>query len=151
VKPVLEQILGAAGHSTVKTADAKLGERYFSCEGDVPLLFTDNETNNERLFGVPNGSPYVKDGIHNYVIHGQQSAVNPQQRGTKVSPHYRLNIPAGESRVVRLRLSDVAPTGSKACEPFGSRFEQTLQQRRAEGLKRPRCATRLQFKVEKFE
>jgi hypothetical protein len=51
------------------------------CEEDVPLLFTENETNNERIFGTSNLSPYVKDGINNYVIAGNHSAVNPEKAG----------------------------------------------------------------------
>ena len=55
-----------------------LGQFVFACEGNVPLLFTENETNYERLFpGQKNESPYVKDGVHDYVVHGRQDAVNP--------------------------------------------------------------------------
>ena len=71
--------------NAVKAVDPKLGERYLYCDGDAPLLFTENETNTQRIFGVPNRSPYVKDGINNYVVHGQKDAVNPEERGTKVA------------------------------------------------------------------
>ncbi len=74
-----------------------VGERYLYCEGDVPLLFTENETNNERIFGKPNASPYVKDAFHNYVIHGKQDAVNPERKGTKAAAHYQVTVPAGGS------------------------------------------------------
>ena len=77
--------------SVVKAVDPKLGERYLYCEGDVPLLFTENETNTQRIFGVPNRSPYVKDGINNYIVHGQKDAVNPEQKGTKAAAHYRAD------------------------------------------------------------
>src|SRR5947207_277381 len=73
---------GVRGVSVAKAVDAKLGERYLYCDGDVPLLFTENETNTQRIFGVPNRTPYVKDGINNYVVHGQQDAVNPEKKGT---------------------------------------------------------------------
>ena len=64
----------------------------------MPLLFTENETNNERLFpGQPNDSPYVKDGINDCVVEGQQEAVNPGKEGTKVAAHYRLNVAPGQS------------------------------------------------------
>ena len=66
-----------------------LGERYMYCEGDVPLLFTENETNNQRIFGTPNPSPYVKDGINDYVVDGKQDAVNPQNTRTKLPPTIR--------------------------------------------------------------
>src|SRR5262249_23751134 len=111
--------------------------RHLYCEGEVPLLFTENETNTQRIFGVPNRTPYVKDGINNFVVHGQEGAVNPDQKGTKVAAHYRLKVNPGQCQVVRLRLSDVAPatfaqTNGKAAGPFGSPFEDALQTRRKE-------------------
>ena len=75
----------------------------------MPLLFTENETNTQRIFGVANRSPYVKDSINDYVVHGRTDAVNPEKKGTKVAADYHLNVPAGECQVVRLRLSSVAP------------------------------------------
>ena len=71
MKPGLEQIEGAAGTSAVAVAHPLLGEFILSCEGDVPLLFTENETNHELLFpGQTNESPYVKDGINDCVVQG---------------------------------------------------------------------------------
>ncbi len=93
----------------VLAKDFVLGERYLHCEGTADLLFTENETNTERIFGVANHTPYVKDGINNYVVHGQQNAVNPAHTGTKVAAHYRLNVAAGESQTVRLRLTPESP------------------------------------------
>ena len=89
-----------------------LGERYLYCDGQASLLFTENETNTQRLVGVPNRTPFVKDGINNYMVHGQRDAVNPQQTGTKVAAHYMLTVPAGGSQAVRLRLTPVAPDRS---------------------------------------
>src|SRR5437762_636104 len=112
-RPSLQRVgapspLEAAGtvssSAVVKTVDPQLGERYFYCEGDVPLLFTENETNTQRIFGVPNRSPYVKDSINDYIVHGQAGAVNPEQQGTKAAAHYRLTVNPGASQVVRLRL-----------------------------------------------
>jgi hypothetical protein len=54
----------------IQASPPGLGERYLACEGDVPLLFTDNDTNTQRIFGVPNRSPYVKDSINDYIVHG---------------------------------------------------------------------------------
>ena len=68
------------------------------CEGTPRLLFTENETNNERIFGTPNASPYVKDGINDYVVAGRQDAVNPNQTGTKAAAHYQLDVGAGRDR-----------------------------------------------------
>src|SRR5947207_1104043 len=109
-RPNLQALPGK--RSIVKAVHPKLGERYLTCEGPVPLLFTENETNTERIFGVPNRTPYVKDGINNCIVHGQQDAVNPKNKGTKVSAHYRLTIKPGECRTVRLRLSQAAPMGA---------------------------------------
>jgi len=70
-RPLLQQIAGTPARGVVKAVDAQLGERYLYCEGEAPLLFTENETNTQRIFGVPNRSPYVKDGINNHVVHHQ--------------------------------------------------------------------------------
>jgi hypothetical protein len=108
-KPSLKQVSGQKGMSIVAASHAELGERYLYCEGEVPLLFTENETNNKRLFGGQNASPYVKDGINNYVVEGEKDAVNPEHTGTKCAAHYELNVGAGKTATVRLRLSHLAP------------------------------------------
>jgi hypothetical protein len=105
-----------------------LGERWLHCESPSQLLFTENETNYERLFSVGNSFPYVKDGIENYIVHGQKESVNPNQTGTKVSPHYLLKIGAGETKTVRLRLSEF----KGLVEPFGDDFETIFQNRKRE-------------------
>ena len=105
-KPALKQVTGQKGSQAVAASHAELGERFLYCEGDVPLLFTENETNNERIFGTPNASPYVKDGINNYVVDGKQDAVNPQNTGTKAAAHYQVTVGAGKTATIRLRLSD---------------------------------------------
>ena len=84
----------------------------------LPLLFTENETNNERLFGTPNASRYVKDGINNYVVNGNHNSVNPEKTGTKSAAHYQLNVGAGKTATIRLRLSDLAPAAIG--DPFKS-------------------------------
>ncbi|MGD0931336.1 MAG: glucosidase [Candidatus Korobacteraceae bacterium] len=128
-KPSLKQVSGQKGTQAVAASQAELGERYLYCDGDAELLFTENETNNERTFGTPNISPYVKDGINNYVVQGDHSAVNPKKTGTKSSAHYQLNVGAGKTASIRLRLSDVAP--SAAGNPFKA-FDATMQTRRSE-------------------
>jgi hypothetical protein len=135
-RPSLQQVT-SAGASIVRAHDANFGERYFCCEGKAPLLFTENETNTQRIFGVPNRSPYVKDSINDFLVHGLESVVNPAQIGTKVAAHYGLTVGPGECRTIRLRLSDRAPADiSKANGdpggPFGRRFDETLQARRDE-------------------
>jgi hypothetical protein len=75
-----------------------------------PLLFTENETNNRRLFGTANASPYVKDGINDFVVSGKQDAVNPSQTGTKAAAYYHTIIDAGDTAVIRLRLNAAKET-----------------------------------------
>jgi hypothetical protein len=122
-KPCLRQL----HERTMGAFHQELGERYFYCDRPVPLLFTENETNSERIFNVPNASPYVKDGINNYIVHGQREAVNPAQTGTKAGAHYELTIPAGGVHVVELRLSD--RLWSSPADAFGSEFDEVLTSR----------------------
>ena len=96
----------------------------------APLLFTENETNTERISGEPNKSPWVKDGINNYVVHGQRGAVNPAQTGTKAAAHYRITVGAGQSMEIKLRLAPV-DAAAMASGPFGD-FNTILQTRRQE-------------------
>jgi len=92
-------------------------------------LFTDNESNVEKLWGVADGNPYSKDAFHRYVIDGETTAVNPRPRGTKVAAYYRLNVPAGGSVTVHLRWS---ANDSRPAEPFGAGFAKVFAQRQAE-------------------
>jgi hypothetical protein len=132
-RPVLQQASGAKGYEVIAAQESALGRLFLYCEGKNPVLFTENETNAQRILGVPNRTPYVKDGINNYVTLGQQDAVNPDQTGTKAAPHYRLTIDAGGQSTMRLRLTDTEPevfakTGSKS-GPFGRPFELVLRDR----------------------
>ena len=97
-RPRLHQAGAIPGTGVIQASTPDLGERWLYCEGDVPLLFTENDTNTQRLFGVPNHSPYVKDSINDYIVHGQTGAVNPEHRGTKVAAHYRLTVPPANPR-----------------------------------------------------
>ena len=127
-KPRLAQIDGPAGATAAAASHAGLGEFFLFCEGDVPLLFTENETNHERLFpGQGNESPYVKDGINDCVISGRQLAVNPRNEGTKVAAHYTVTIGAGQTSVIRLRLTN-SPSARKS-NPFGKLFDETFATR----------------------
>ncbi len=108
-KPILKRVPHSdasviSAHHTDVLFQESLPDYDLFCEGPVPLLFTENESNNERLFGGINASPYVKDGIHNCVIHGRADAVNPEGTGTKASAHYFLTVGPGETKIVRLRL-----------------------------------------------
>jgi hypothetical protein len=135
VKPCLEQVIEPKGMSVITAMHPDLGRRYLWCEGEASLLFTENDTNRERLFQQANGSPYVKDGINQYIVHGRHEAVNPLQTGTKAAAHYRVAIAGGASEVIRLRLSPMPPeekAGSAGKEPFGKRFDGVLAERRRE-------------------
>jgi Glycosyl hydrolase family 63 C-terminal domain len=128
-KPSLKQASGQKGYQVVAASHRDLGERYLYCEGDVPLLFTENESNNERLFGTPNASRYVKDGINTYVVNGNDESVNPEQTGTKSAAHYQVNVGAGKTATIRLRLSDLAPAAMG--DPFKS-FAEIVRTRQLE-------------------
>ncbi|OQY97304.1 MAG: glucosidase [Candidatus Brocadia sp. UTAMX2] len=136
-KPEAFQTEGSTTYSVVAASYPREEPHYLYCEGTPSLLFTENETNTQRLLGVPNRTPYVKDGINNYLVHGQQEAVNPEKKGTKAAAHYRLTVPPGKSHVVRIRLTYVAPaaldqTYGKGFGPFGSHFDDVLKNRRQE-------------------
>lgn len=123
--------------NVVKTAHPRLGDRYFYADGAKEYLFTENETNTQRIFGVPNRSPYVKDSINNYIVHGQKDAVNPEQKGTKVAAHFPITVKPGASEVIRLRLSTRSPAAfaqgnGKAAKPFGSDFDTIVEARHKE-------------------
>jgi hypothetical protein len=128
-KPFLKQVPQEKGFQVVAVSHATLGERYWYCEGAVPLLFTENETNNERIFGTPNSSPWVKDGINNYVVDGKRDAINPEHQGTKAAAQYQLNVGPDQTVTIRLRLSDLAPAA--VGDPF-EKFDATLQIRQRE-------------------
>jgi hypothetical protein len=127
-KPIFEQIEAAAGTSAVAATHPLLGKYILSCEGDVPLLFTENETNHELLFpGQKNESAYVKDGINNCVVQGNQSAVNPGKMGTKVAAHYQIKVGAGQTKAIRLRLFNSSP--DRKGNPFGKQFDEVFSER----------------------
>jgi hypothetical protein len=92
----------------IEASHELLGEYRLYCEGAHELLFTENESNAERLWGIPNSVPFVKDSINNYVVHGDRNAVNLARVGTKAAAHYKIEIPSGESRTIRLRLKRIA-------------------------------------------
>lgn len=125
-RPSLQRV---AGTSVIQATNGKLGERFLSCDGAAELLFTENETNTQRIFGQANHSPYVKDSINDYVVHGQKDAVNPQQTGTKAAAHYRINVPSNGSHTLRLRLSPLACQNGS--DPFAD-FDDVLAVRHKE-------------------
>ncbi|MGD9628944.1 MAG: glucosidase [Pyrinomonadaceae bacterium] len=126
--------LKATDHGAIEIECPEYGKRYLYIEGDHELLFTENETNNARLFGSPNLSPFVKDAFNDYLIHGNESAVNPEERGTKAAANFSLEIPARSEVSLRLRLSDLDTSTQKSKakrSPF-SDFDSIFQQRASE-------------------
>jgi Mannosylglycerate hydrolase MGH1-like glycoside hydrolase domain len=132
-RPVLRQ----ATPDVIAVSHPDLGERRLSCEGAAALLFTENETNTERLFRSPNRTPYVKDGINDFLVGGRREAVHPAQQGTKAAVHYPLTIGPGAARTLRLRLSGGAPGGHAPTargggEAFGRGFDDVMTARQQE-------------------
>ncbi|MGB0561457.1 MAG: MGH1-like glycoside hydrolase domain-containing protein [Spirulinaceae cyanobacterium] len=129
-KPQLQATRQQSDFCTVDVQHPEVGHYAFYCDGeglarDRPLLFTENESNYQDLFGVANPAPYVKDGIHQAVIQGRRDAVNPEQVGTKVAPHYQLEIGPGQSRVIKLRLTQQLDLSN----PLGAAFADTFDTR----------------------
>ena len=118
--------LAATPEGAVHVAHQDLGEFGWYAEGGPELLFCDNETNCQRLYGTTTAAQFFKDGIHNYLVNKQSGAVNPAHTGTKAAAHYQLTLAAGATQQVRLRLG---PLG--LAQPFAD-FEKLMQQRQAE-------------------
>jgi hypothetical protein len=118
-KPTLREVAGA-----IAASHPELGDYVLSCGGAPELLFTENETNAQRLWSEPNPGPYVKDAFHRYVVSGETNAVNPARTGTKAAARYLLEVPAGGCEVVRLRLSAGAASAG-----LGRAFEETFRRR----------------------
>lgn len=91
--------------TSIRASHSELGDCYLMADRDVPLLFTENETNTQRLWNKHNSTIFVKDGINDFVVQGRKNAVNPALTGTKCSMHYQLRIEPGKSQNVRMRLS----------------------------------------------
>jgi hypothetical protein len=128
-RPKMHQVVSPAGMRAILALHPDMPDPYrLTSEAAPDFLFTENETNCRRLFGADNPQPFVKDAFHDYLIAGRLEAVNPGQEGTKAAAHYRLAVPPGESRVVRLRLSAGEPTGN----PLGEEFDRIFQNRRRE-------------------
>lgn len=123
------EVITAAGPGAATTTHALLGKRWWYVRASdnqaVELLFTENETNFLRVDNAPNSSPYVKDGINDYVVDGRRDTVNLQQ-GSKLAGHTRAVVPAGGQFSVEIRLS---PT--RLNKPFGD-FAAVFTARRAE-------------------
>ena len=105
-RPGLRRIAGG-----IEVDHPSLGRRWLYCDDTPEILFTENETNSKRLFGVENRCACVKDGINDYIVDGKKDAVAPMPMGTKAAAHYKLPVPPGGSVTVRLRLTDIDFSG----------------------------------------
>ncbi len=121
-------LLAGSGH--VRASHAELGEYRLYAEGAPRLLYTENETNEALLFNTPNAVPFVKDGINDFIVSGRREAVNAEQVGTKTAADYPLDIPPGEHRTIRLRLTQTVYGPEERA--FDSDFEAVFSERRAE-------------------
>ncbi|MET0218353.1 MAG: glucosidase [Burkholderiales bacterium] len=121
VKPIVKEAVGFTGAKAISGAHVELGEHQLYCEGEPTLLFTENESNNKRLFGTENATPYVKDAFDNYLVHQQHDAVNPDKSGTKSAAHYQISVDAGQTSVIRLRLTNTSLNTIADC--FGNAFD----------------------------
>ncbi|UCD99435.1 MAG: glucosidase [Chloroflexota bacterium] len=129
-KPSLERGKASKGASALNANHPTLGAYTLYCQGSPKLLFTENETNRQRLFAEQNLTPYVKDAFHEYLVNGNEQALNPAEKGTKSAASYLLNIPSGETEVIWLRLCQ--GTSGAGFKPFDGEFEKIFKTRRKE-------------------
>lgn len=131
-RPKIWRPSGQRGCEFICLETPSYGQRWLIAEGTPTILFTDNETNFKRLFGVENRAQHLKDAFHEYLISGNESAINSAQTGTKASALYHLDIPAGSAATVRLRLTDQNPAASSTQPAFGESFDEVFRMRIAE-------------------
>mgnify|MGYP002623242857 FL=1 len=113
----------------VRAEHPDLGAYRLAAEAGAGWLFTENDSNAQRLWGSPNASPHVKDAFHEAAVPGHRAAVNPARAGTKAAAWHVLDLPPGGSAVLRLRLAAEADAGRA---PFGRSFDETFRKRIAE-------------------
>ena len=129
--PQVSRIDGPGGTALLELSEYHYGKRWLLMQGTPELLFTENETNAERLFHSKNRTQYVKDAFHRYLINGERDAVNPALRGTKAAAHYSTKIAPGKSWTIRLRLLDTNPAATQGPVEkfFGPSFDAVFDQR----------------------
>lgn len=123
-KPSLHRV----SDGSIELREPKYGLRWLHADAPDALLFTGNDTNTARLFGVENATPFTKDAFHRFVVDGDVDAVCPDECGTKAAAMYGLRLGGGETRTVRLRLTDLPPGPGL----FGDGFDRTVDDRTAE-------------------
>ncbi len=136
-----------ASHGSIEISEPSLGDYQLVCDGADEFLFCENETNNQRLFGAENRSPFVKDGINEYVVNGNRDAVNRAQKGTKAAANYFLTLKGGEERSIVLRLvktlsarrrgsADIFDVRKKEADDFYSKIIPASLSREAQNVMR---------------
>src|SRR5688572_1541253 len=130
-RPFLQRVADHDGNPVVFAEHPLLGERWFIADGAPQVLFTDNDTNSEKLWGQPNQTPWVKDAFHRFVLDRDVAAVNRAERGTKAAAHYQFEIAAGDSATACLRLTDRAPV-KRWGRLFGKDFDKPFLARQTE-------------------
>jgi hypothetical protein len=130
-RPRLSQGESINGVKAIALDHHYYGTRVLYCEGMPEVLFTENETNRQRLYGTDNASLYAKDGLNNYIVHGGKEAVNPEPVGTKAAAHDLLSIDPGAHLTIRLRLTE-SDGQSRKRHPIGADFEQIFAARQRE-------------------
>ncbi|MGF1991636.1 MAG: MGH1-like glycoside hydrolase domain-containing protein [Nostoc sp. ZfuVER08] len=127
-KPILKEVKVSDTCNIIEASHLTLGMRWLYCQQATEVLFTENETNSQKLFGYSNASAYVKDGINDYIVQGLKAAVNPDKIGTKAAANYILTVGAGETKIVKLRLSNTP----NLVEPLGKDFDEIFNKRQQE-------------------
>jgi hypothetical protein len=130
-KPSLRQANNGWNASSIQLCQPALGHRWLFCNGMPELLFTENETNTRRLYNDQSNSRYAKDGINDFVVNGDKDAVNPAKMGTKAAAHYPLTLGPGETKTIKLRLTDleIPPTSN---DPCNGTFDAMFVERKSE-------------------
>ncbi|MGN6872354.1 MAG: MGH1-like glycoside hydrolase domain-containing protein [Solirubrobacteraceae bacterium] len=117
--------------STARASHPELGDWLFCADPSAQLLFCENETNNQRLFGTPNAAQFVKDGINDFVVKGVAGAVNPEKAGTKLAAHHVLELDPGDSASIRVRLT-ATPSPPTPGQTLAGEFDEVMNARRSE-------------------
>ncbi|MFI5096614.1 MAG: glucosidase [Candidatus Acidiferrales bacterium] len=134
-RPLVRNAPDTPGAVCAELQHWEYGKRWLLCAGKPEFLFTENETNYARVFNYRSRTPYVKDAFHEWLIHGNKAAVNPERAGTKMAAHYPLQLGPGESATLKLRLTDIDPLGGMdADSPMVGTITSPAHQERAEGV-----------------
>jgi len=134
-RPIVRKAPDTPGAVCAELQHWEYGKRWMLCAGQPELLFTENETNYARIFNYRSRTPYVKDAFHEWLIHGNKAAVNPERAGTKMAAHYPLQLGPGEAATLKFRLTDIDPLGGMdANSPMVGTITSPAHQERAAGV-----------------